>query len=617
MTESDKQRIRAELPNYLTERGVNLKKPFICLNPGHQDKTPSMSFDAKDGQHVKCFSCDVYWDIFDLIEAEYRLTKGQGLSKARELFPFIGNNTSVGKRTGPAAKRQPEPKENITMEAKEYIEQCQKRMEGSPALDYMVKRGIDPELLSQHRIGYDPGHRLGLVVVMPNDNDSYTVRTITGKAFQKSPGQGLFNADSLLTGRPVFIVESVIDALSVMTAGGQALALGSTGNNQLIKTIKDNQLADKTTPYLVISLDNDEAGQSAAKALSMQLKELKVTHTDRNISGSFNDPNERLTKDKQGLIEAVNGISSEYRERNQQKVIELLQEIERNTQRKAISTGYDRLDEILNGGLQKGLYVIGALPSLGKTAFILQVSDYVSEHGQDVLFFSYEMSANELRSRSVSRITNKRTSNQILSGSFLDYDSKVEVMEAIEDYQETIAKHLFIVEATRQHNASEITNEVNKHISLTGQLPVVVIDYLQIMPVSRPGLSDKQSMDQTVLELKQLSRDLDLPVVVISSLNRASYTKSITMEAFKESGAIEYGTDVLIGLQIRNRYNGNGGSKTDSQYHQEAAEHYEKETSKAVRDIELKVIKNRNGIKGTVNLEYKTAVNYIREAPDQ
>jgi replicative DNA helicase len=110
-------------------------------------------------------------------------------------------------------------------------------------------------------------------------------------------------------------------------------------------------------------------------------------------------------------------------------------------------------------------------------------------------------------------------------------------------------------------------------------------------------------------------------VVVISSLNRASYTKSITMEAFKESGAIEYGTDVLIGLQIRNRFiykTGNGVStKTESQYHQEAAEHYERETSKDIREIELKVIKNRNGIKGKVNLEYKTAVNYIREADDQ
>ena len=58
-------------------------------------------------------------------------------------------------------------------------------------------------------------------------------------------------------------------------------------------------------------------------------------------------------------------------------------------------------------------------------------------------------------------------------------------------------------------------------------------------------------MDKAVLELKRISRDFKLPVIAVSSLNRMSYGQRISMEAFKESGAIKYSSDVLIGLQLR------------------------------------------------------------------
>ena len=61
------EQLKGMLPQYLDILGVSTTGPFKCLNPNHMDKTPSMSFDAKGGQHVKCFSCNAYWDIFDLI----------------------------------------------------------------------------------------------------------------------------------------------------------------------------------------------------------------------------------------------------------------------------------------------------------------------------------------------------------------------------------------------------------------------------------------------------------------------------------------------------------------------------------------------------------------------
>ena len=62
--------------------------------------------------------------------------------------------------------------------------------------------------------------------------------------------------------------------------------------------------------------------------------------------------------------------------------------------------------------------------------------------------------------------------------------------------------------------------------------------------------TDKQIVDHNVTELKQLSRDFDIPIFAVSSLNRQNYSERINMAAYKESGAIEYGSDVLIGLQL-------------------------------------------------------------------
>ena len=85
---------------------------------------------------------------------------------------------------------------------------------------------------------------------------------------------------------------------------------------------------------------------------------------------------------------------------------------------------------------------------------------------------------------------------------------------------------------------------------MKGNAPVVVIDYLQILAPHNDRATDKQNTDKAVMELKRISRDYKTAVIGISSLNRQSYDEPISMKAFKESGAVEYSSDVLIGLQL-------------------------------------------------------------------
>jgi len=129
---------------------------------------------------------------------------------------------------------------------------------------------------------------------------------------------------------------------------------------------------------------------------------------------------------------------------------------------------------------------------------------------------------------------------------------------------------------------------------------VVIIDYVQILAPADIRASDKQNTDKAVLELKRISRDYKTPVIGISSLNRASYKEAISMEAFKESGSLEYGSDVLLGLQLK----GAGGKNFDAN----------EAKRKNPREIELVILKNRNGSTGDkIELEYYPLFNYFTE----
>ena len=103
------------------------------------------------------------------------------------------------------------------------------------------------------------------------------------------------------------------------------------------------------------------------------------------------------------------------------------------------------------------------------------------------------------------------------------------------------------------------------------------------------------------MELKRISRYCKLPVIGVSSFNRAGYGTRVQMESFKESGEIEYSSDVLMGLQCK----GAGTSSFD----------VDKAKQRDPREIELLVLKNRNGrVAGPIDLKYYPMFNYFEEA---
>lgn len=279
-----------------------------------------------------------------------------------------------------------------------------------------------------------------------------------------------------------------------------------------------------------------------------------------------------------------------------------------------VPTAFASLDDALEGGLYAGLYILGALPSIGKTSFVKQMADQIATQGKDVLYFSLEMARTELAAKSISRHTcligqDKpkefwKTARGIMSEGLCGHKCKNEeqkqhIQKAFKKYME-YARQLFIIEGEGNVGVNRVRSAVESHISSNGNTPVVIIDYLQILTPDSGKTSDKQNTDIAVVELKRISRDYKTPVICISSFNRQNYYQPVGMAAFKESGSIEYSSDVLLGLQYR------GGIERGFNV-QEAAR-------RTPREIDLVILKNRNGEQGAIiEFDYYPAFNLFKE----
>lgn len=296
---------------------------------------------------------------------------------------------------------------------------------------------------------------------------------------------------------------------------------------------------------------------------------------------------------------------------------DMLERIRNKKQPKAVPTGFYNLDQVLDGGLYAGLYFLGASSSLGKTTFIGQIANQIAAQGRDVYIFSLEMARDELTAKDISRLSgiipfcinmtedeesDEEKGQKALSiRQILNADDVSPMIETSFEVYRKIAKHIFVYEGMGNVTADTIRAKVKQFISEINRVPIVIVDYLQIIaPFSAQYSTDKQNIDKTVLELKRLSRDQGIPIIAISSLNRQNYTGPINMSAFKESGSIEYSADVLLGLQLE----GTGEKGFDI----DAAK------QKRPREVELKVLKNRNGPVGsTLHFAYRPQFNLFTE----
>ena len=569
--------VKSRYREYL--RPAKKRNTYICplCQNGTGADGDGISIDphAKNPYTLHCFKCGFHGDIVDLYQQQHNCDAAQAFTALYDFFGItIENDAPEPARTDrkeerpaniPQTEENPGKGQNTAVESKpdftEYYKACRESINDDAAQAYLSLRGLSNDTAARYWLGYDPEKSR---LIIPAARSFYIARDITGKAklrYENPAGASieLFNKSALYNeaGRPVFVVEGAIDALSVIEAGCEAVALNSTSNiRKLINELEKN----RTGNTLIICLDNDDAGKKAAAELAAGLKAQNITYITADITGWYKDPNEALTADREAFIETVKAAERKTSKPDNtadyiaERMYAEIDDLKKQTGRK---TGFTNLDKEA-GSIYAGLYAVGGISSVGKTTFISQMADQMAEQGQHVLFFSMEQSRLEMVSKSISRQTaindpgNAVNSLQIRTGAKGENISK-----AIADYTAGVGDRLSIIEGNFNCTVSFIGDYTRQYIAKNGGIkPVLIIDYLQVLtaekdPETGRKLSDtRQIVDHNVTELKRISRSLEIPVFVVSSVNRSNYLAPIDFESFKESGGIEYTADVVWGLQL-------------------------------------------------------------------
>lgn len=656
---------REQAREYMRNHATDILKPdrhgkgFICpicgSGKGEGRKNAGTGITTKDGVHFTCWAgCFTNSDIIDIIGLQHGLNENDHVHKFEEALRTFG--IEIEKSVD--YQVTPKEKSNFFLKGeKNYQEFFKSANLNLGRTDY--HRGISLETLNKFQVGYVEQWRVSEKapysprLIIPTYEEGYLARdTRTNLTEQQKPYAKIrrghvviYNESALYEAvSPIFIVEGELDCLSLIDVGSSAVALGSTVNVKKFLSLLKQKPPKQP---LIISLDNDEAGQRASKELTEGLNELGLFSYRQNFPEQYKDANEFLMKDREGLrlwlsqalnfvaeqvaLEFETELESYKRDAVSYSLQDFVSIIRGSREGKAVPTGFNDLDEMLDGGLYPGLYVLGAISSLGKTTLALQIADQIAQSGHGVLIFSLEMSRNELIAKTLSRLTfikdaemngtsqNAKTTRGILRGKFYGFENDV-FMSALEEY-EVYGKNIHISEGIGNIGVSEIAEKVREYMKFNnGQPPVVVIDYLQILAPFDIRATDKQNTDKAVLELKRLSRDCQVPVIAISSFNRENYFQPVGMASFKESGAIEYSSDVLMGLQYAGWDYKDGEKETDRlkrlrdllNVMEENGKLTEEANGVDARVIQLKVLKHRNGRKGNVYFEFIPKFNYFR-----
>ena len=630
--------IRARYAEYLEP--AKKRGTYICplCGNGTGSTGDGLAVDPHgDRLHLKCFNprCNFYGDLIELYQQQHGCSQQEAFSGLYSYFNIsIDEYTAEPQRQPQRAQKSPQEvqyMQEVQKDYTEYYRECKARISDPAAAEYLALRGLSPELAHRFWIGFDPAWRSPAAIergknppssprlIIPTSTSSYIARDIRPDVDYAKMKEGevhLFNTRDLYNAddRPVFITEGEIDAISVIEAGGLATALGSTTNwKSLVDLLRDK----RTNNTLILCLDNDDSGRAATKELAAALQGLNISYISADIAAGYKDPNEALTADREAFTRAIRAAERQTAAKPDSMADYIIRAFDEDVERfKAASirkTGFPNLDKVA-GGIYPGLYVMGAISSLGKTTLIHQIADQMAGAGEHVLFFSLEQSRFEMASKSLARITAYRNIRSAVSS--LDIrkgNITLAVQEAQKVYAKMIAPRMSIIEGNFNCNISFIGDYVARYIKKNGRKPVVIVDYLQILD----GLGDQKQttrdlVDTNVRELKRMSRNHDIPVIVISSLNRTNYLAPVDFESFKESGGIEYTADVVWGLQL---YAMNDPLFDKDKHIKEKREIVRNAKAETPRKIQLLCLKNRYGISSyTADFLYYPANDYFKPA---
>ena len=302
------------------------------------------------------------------------------------------------------------------------------------------------------------------------------------------------------------------------------------------------------------------------------------------------------------MNEAIADECYQGQEPIKQVVLNALEKIEKASKSKGtvtgIPTGFIDLDYKTSGLQPSDLILVAARPSMGKTAFVLNIAQHVAfKQNRTVAIFSLEMSKEQLVNRLFS-LESYVDAQLLRTGNLKDSD-----WEKLIEGAGTIGRSNLIIDDTPGISISEMRSKCRKY-KMEHNLELIIIDYLQLMSGSVGGRNEsrQQEISDISRSLKALARELSVPVIALSQLSRAVEQRPDhrpMLSDLRESGAIEQDADVVMFIYRDDYYN-------------KDTEH--------VNEAEIIIAKQRNGPIGTVTLtwlpQYTKFANSERKVVD-
>ncbi len=286
-----------------------------------------------------------------------------------------------------------------------------------------------------------------------------------------------------------------------------------------------------------------------------------------------------------------------------------------------VSTGYGKLDELTKGWHKGDMIVIGARPSVGKTAYALNLLYNVAKKKKPVVFFSLEMSAEAIAMRLLNQASGL-SSDEINSLSYLEGSTKdrilvdcegdtgkVAILEKLRRGFMELSSLPFYIDDNPGSKMMDISTKCKKLQNQIREIKkqdiaLIAIDYLGLITSpGKGGDNRQQEVADISRQIKQMARQLSIPVIALTQLSRDSEKRTDhtpQISDIRDSGAIEQDADMIIMLYRPDYYTKQQGMKTGNKEEGGSSNENDLENS-PISKVSIKLIKNRNGACGDVD----------------
>ncbi len=385
------------------------------------------------------------------------------------------------------------------------------------------------------------------------------------------------------------------------------LSMGKFDENGMIDVLAANPISN-TAAYL--GEIKAKATKRALATLATEIKKVTI-EDDLPVIDIMNLVEKKLYEITQ------NSTSEDFRE-SKEIAAAMLGEIDRlkalgNSKLIGVDTGFRQLNEKTSGFGKGDLVIIAARPAMGKTAFVLNMALKAIERNEGVAFFSLEMPAEQLMLRMLSAKTSIPL--QALRVGDLNDGQWSQFSAAVDELSK---KKLFVDDsgyATIHHVRSKLRKLKTQHPEIT----VAMIDYLQLMSGEGSSIGRQQEISDISRGLKQLARELGMPIIALSQLNRSLESrdnKRPMLSDLRESGAIEQDADIILFVYRDDVYREAQEKEKEMKAKADGKEYKSDFKKKSEEEAEIIIGKQRNGPTGTVELNFqKTYTRFVDKAP--